>query len=66
MQKIEQIELDLISTCQQVGKIASRNSSYTLFLAGQIKKPINELTILQLLAIHSETLRKYNSMEVSA
>ena len=66
MQKIESTELELISACEQIGNIANRNNSYTLFLSSQIKKPIQELTILQLLAIHSETLRKYNSMEVSA
>ncbi len=53
-------ELKLISICQEIGGIAERNNQYTLSLTLHINRPIESLTVAQLLSFHRECLNRFN------
>ena len=53
-------EMKLISVCQEIGGIAERNNQYTLSLTLHIKKPIESLTVQQLLSFHRECVQRFN------
>lgn len=53
-------ELKLISVCQEIGGIAERNNQYTLSLTLHINKPVESLTVAQLLAFHRECNQRFN------
>ena len=53
--KALQDELKLIEVCQEISGIAERNNQYTLSLTLHINKPIESLTVAQLVdGYHSE------------
>lgn len=53
-------EQQLVSICEEIGGIAERNNSYTLLITNSIKKPIEEMTIAELLEIHRSCLELFN------
>lgn len=53
-------ELKLIEVCQEIGGIAERNNQYTLSLTIHINKPVESLTVAQLLAFHRECNQRFN------
>lgn len=53
-------ELKLISVCQEIGGIAESNCQYTLSLTLHINKPVESLTVAQLLAFHRECKKRFN------
>ena len=53
-------ELKLIDTCQEIGGIAERNNAYTLLLSKHIDKPLESLTVAELLQAHNECLELFN------
>ncbi|MCU7836723.1 MAG: hypothetical protein KZQ83_15920 [gamma proteobacterium symbiont of Taylorina sp.] len=55
-----QEELNLISVCQEIGGIAESNNHYTLSLTLHINKPIESLTVAQLLQFHRECNQRFN------
>ncbi|MCU7837025.1 MAG: hypothetical protein KZQ83_17460 [gamma proteobacterium symbiont of Taylorina sp.] len=55
-----QDELKLISVCQEIGGIAESNNHYTLSLTLHINKPVESLTVAQLLAFHRECNQRFN------
>jgi hypothetical protein len=54
------MQTNLLSVLTTIGSIAETNPSYFYYLESQLKKPVEELTILQLLAAHSECRYQYN------
>ena len=55
-----QKELKLIQICKEIGHIANSDKGYTLSLTLQINKPVDTLTVAQLLAFHRECSKRFN------
>jgi len=55
-------ELKLIDICQEIGSISQRNNAYTCFLNASIDKPIEKMTVGELLQKHNECLKQFNTL----
>ena len=58
------MQTNLLSVLTTIGSISETNPSYFYYLESQLKKPIEKITLAELLAIHSECKRKYNEVSL--